>query len=153
MKGITKATKSDDIVKKWILIDANGHKIGQISGIAAKLLMGKDKTNFVSNLNCGDNVVIINAAHVKVGTNAGANKMFYRYSGYPGGLRSLSLDEFMKKNPSKVIEHSIKGMLPKNKVGKEMVSHLFVYNEDSHPHAAQKPEILNIEIKENGRNN
>ena len=144
MKHKTFVPKLNTLDKKWYIIDAKGLKIGKLSTFAARVLMGKDKSSFVSFLNCGDNLIIINASSLYLQPSVLDSKQFYRYTGYPGGLRPLSLGDLMKKNPSLVVEHSIKGMLPKNKLGDDMMSHLHVYNEDVHPHSAQKPEQLTL---------
>lgn len=132
MKHMTAIPNVNKIERKWYLIDAKGKKMGQIAPVVAKILQGKNHAYYSPFLDCGDNVVIINAKDIAIDQKVAEAKTYYRYSGYPGGLRSLNLGQFMKKNPEKVLEYSIKGMLPKNKLGKKMFGKLHIYRNEAH---------------------
>jgi large subunit ribosomal protein L13 len=133
----TYSTKASDIERQWHVFDASGQTLGKLSTQVAKLLMGKGKPIFVPNLDTGDFVIVINAAKVKVTGKKVKQKIYYRHSGYPGGLRAVTLEEMLKTHPTRVIEHSVKGMLPHNRLGSAMFRKLKVYAGDSHPHEAQ----------------
>jgi len=138
----TYSTKASDIKREWHVFDASGRILGKLATEAAGLLMGKDKPMFTRNLDTGDFVVIINAAKVRVTGNKAKQKLYYRHSGYPGGLKSISLEKMMQTNPTRVIEYAIKGMLPHNRLGASMLKKLRVYVGDSHPHLAQTKSTL-----------
>jgi len=133
----TYSTKASDIERQWHVIDASGKVLGRLATQVARLLMGKHKTIFSRNLDTGDFVVVINADKVQVSGNKAKQKVYYRHSGYPGGLKSVSLEKMMQTNPTRVIEHAVKGMLPHNRLGARMMRKLKVYVGDSHPHLAQ----------------
>ena len=133
----TYSTKASDIERQWHVFDASGQTLGKLSTQVAKLLMGKGKTIFVPNLDTGDFVIVINAAKVKVTGKKVKQKIYYRHSGYPGGLRAVTLEEMLQSHPTRVIEHSVRGMLPRNRLGSAMIRKLKVYAGDSHPHEAQ----------------
>ena len=133
----TYSTKASDIERQWHVIDASGKVLGRLSTQIARLLMGKHKTIFSPNLDTGDFVIVINADKIHVSGNKAKQKLYYRHSGYPGGLKSVSLDKMMQTNPTRVIEHAVKGMLPHNRLGASMMRKLKVYVGDSHPHLAQ----------------
>ena len=133
----TYSTKPSEIKREWYVIDASGKVLGRLATQVANLLMGKHKPIFSRNLDTGDFVVIINADKVRVTGNKAKQKLYYRHSGYPGGLKSVSLEKIMQTNPARVIEHAIKGMLPHNRMGAKMVKKLKVYTGDTHPHLAQ----------------
>jgi len=133
----TYSVKASEIEHKWHLIDASDKVLGRMSTEIAALLMGKHKTMFTRNLDTGDYVVVINAEKVRFTGNKGKQKLYYRHSGYPGGLRSDSLDKLMETDPRKVIRHAVKGMLPHNRLGDERMKKLKVYAGASHPHQAQ----------------
>ena len=130
----TYSVKAAEIKREWHVIDARGKILGKLATEAARLLMGKHKAIFSRHLDCGDYVVIINAAKVKVSGDKAEQKLYYRHSGYPGGFRSTSLAEMLQKKPEWVIEHAVKGMLPSNRLGNSMIKKLRVYTGDSHPH-------------------
>ena len=130
----TYSVKAGEIKREWHLIDAKGKILGKVATEAARLLMGKHKAIYSRHLDTGDYVVVINAARVKVSGNKAEQKLYYRHSGYPGGFRSVSFAEMLKKKPEQVIEHAVKGMLPGNRLGNSMVKKLRVYAGDSHPH-------------------
>jgi len=133
----TYSTKASDIERQWHVIDASGKVLGRLATQVASLLMGKHKPLFTRNLDMGDFVVIINADKVRVTGNKAKQKLYHRHSGYPGGLKSISLEEMMQTNPTRVIEYAVKGMLPHNRLGAKMMKKLRVYVGDTHPHLAQ----------------
>jgi len=142
----TYSTKPSDIKRQWHVIDASGEILGRLATRVAGLLMGKHKPIFTRNLDTGDFVVIINADKVRVTGNKAKQKLYYRHSGYPGGLKSTSLEKMMQTNPAWVIEHAVKGMLPHNKLGAVMMKKLKVYIGDTHPHQAQTRATANEAI-------
>jgi large subunit ribosomal protein L13 len=133
----TFSTKASDIKREWHLIDASGKVLGGIATEAATLLMGKRKAIFCRNLDVGDNVVVINAAKIKVTGNKLKDKIYYRHSNYPGGLSEVSLDEQLRRDPRKAVEHAVKGMLPHNRLEARMMTRLKVFAGEEHPHAGQ----------------
>jgi len=133
----TYSTKASDIKRQWHVIDASGKVLGRLATQAAGLLMGKHKPLFSPNLDSGDFVVIINADKVRVTSNKAGQKLYYRHSGYPGGLKSISLENMLQTNPTRVIEHAVKGMLPHNRLRARMMKKLRVYAGEAHPHLAQ----------------
>ena len=133
----TYSVKAGDIVRDWHIIDASGEILGRMATDVAKLLMGKHKATFSRHLDCGDFVVVINAAKIRVTGNKLKEKVYYRHSGYPGGLKEVTLERMLKKSPGRVIEHAVKGMLPKNRLGAKMLKKLKVYAGETHPHQAQ----------------
>jgi len=133
----TYAVKKEDIQRDWHLVDARGRVLGELATEVAGLLMGKNKVKFSRHLDVGDNVVVINAAHVKVTGNKKQDKYYYRHSGYPGGFKAESLEKVLEKQPQRVIEHAVRGTLPRNKLGESMIGKLRVYAGEEHPHGAQ----------------
>ena len=133
----TFATRAKDVEHRWHVIDASGQTLGKLSTQVANLLMGKHKPTFTPNLDTGDYVIIINASKVKVTGKKPKQKVYYRHSGYPGGLRAETYEELMASHPTRIIEHAVKGMLPHNRLGSAMYKKLKVYAGDSHPHKAQ----------------
>ncbi len=143
----TYSTKIKDIERKWHVIDASGRTLGKLATEAARLLMGKHKPTFSPNLDTGDNVVVINAEKIQVTGNKLKQKQYYRHSDYPGGFKSISLEKMMQDNPTRVIEHAVKGMLPHTRLGAQMRKKLRVYAGDSHPHLAQVAQSSGTEPK------
>ncbi|MBA7645576.1 50S ribosomal protein L13 [subsurface metagenome] len=133
----TYSTKASEIERQWHIIDASDKILGRLATQAARLLMGKHKPIFCRHLDVGDFVVVINAEKVRVTGNKAKQKLYYRHSGYPGGLKSVSLEKMMQDNPTRVIEHAVKGMLPHNRLGANIRKRLKVYVGDVHPHRAQ----------------
>lgn len=133
----TYSTKAADIQRQWHVIDASGKVLGKLATQAATLLMGKHKPTFSPNLDTGDFVVIINAEKVQVSGGKEEKKVYYRHSGYPGGLKSVSLEEMMQADPTRVIEKAVKGMLPTNRLRAVRLKKLKVYVGEAHPHLAQ----------------
>jgi large subunit ribosomal protein L13 len=133
----TYSTKPSEIEREWHVIDASDKVLGRLATQVANLLMGKHKPIFCRNLDTGDFVVIINADKIRVTGNKAKQKLYYRHSGYPGGLKSISLEKMMQTHPTRVIEHAVKGMLPHNRLGAKIAKKLKVYTGDTHPHLAQ----------------
>jgi len=133
----TYITKPSDIKREWHVIDASDKALGRLATEVARLLMGKHKPIISHNLDTGDFVVVINADKIRVTGNKAKQKLYYRHSGYPGGLKSISLEKMMQTNPARVIEYAVKGMLPHNRLGATMRKKLKVYAGDTHPHLAQ----------------
>ncbi len=133
----TYSTKASDIKREWHVIDASDKILGRLASQIASLLMGKRKPIFSRNLDTGDFVVVINADKIRVTGNKAKQKLYYRHSGYPGGLKSISLEKMMQTHPTRVIEHAVKGMLPHTRLGASMMKKLKVYAGDTHPHLAQ----------------
>ncbi len=142
---MTLSAKAHEVDRKWILADADGKVLGRLASDIAKILRGKHKPVFTPHVDTGDHVVVVNAAKVKVtGNNKPEQKVYTRYSGYPGGLKSTSLRRMLETKPEFVLEHAIKGMLPKNKLGRQMFRKLRVYAGPDHPHEAQAPEVVDL---------
>lgn len=133
----TYRTKAGDVKREWHLLDASGKTLGRLASQVAKLLMGKHKPIYVPYLDTGDYVVVVNAAKVNVTGKKAEQKIYYRHSGYPGGLKSFTFEELLARHPTRVIEFAVKGMLPKNRLGKAMFKKLRVYDGGGHPHHAQ----------------
>ena len=130
--------------KLWVLINADGQTLGRLASKVAILLRGKHKPNFTPHVDCGDNVVVINASKVNLTGKKWEDKTYIRYTGYPGGQRTLTATQLFDKNPSSIIEKSVKGMLPKNKLGAILFRNLYVYNDVNHEQEAQKPVLINL---------
>jgi large subunit ribosomal protein L13 len=130
--------------KLWVLVDAEGQTLGRLASKVAILLRGKHKPNFTPHVDCGDNVVVINASKVNLTGKKWENKTYIRYTGYPGGQRTLTANQLFDKNPSSIIEKSVKGMLPKNKLGAVLFRNLKVYVGENHKHEGQSPVLINL---------
>ena len=130
--------------KQWVLIDAEGQTLGRMASKVAKLLRGKYKPSFTPHADCGDNVVIINAEKIILTGNKWTDKSYIRHTGYPGGQKSLTATELFEKDPAKIVEKSVKGMLPKNKLGSALFRNLKVYVGPKHDQDAQKPTLTNL---------
>ena len=135
----TYSPKAAEITREWLVIDAEGLVLGRVATVAASLLRGKHRTYFAPHLDTGDNVIIVNAAKVVLTANKAAQKFAYHHSGYPGGLRSTSWQTLMDTDPEKLVFDAVKGMVPKNRLGRAQMGKLFVYAGAEHPHAAQMP--------------
>ena len=140
----TKVTKASDIDRKWFVVDAQDQVLGRLATRVAHVLMGKGKTYFARNLDCGDHVVVINAEKVRVTGNKLTQKTYYRHTGYIGGIKSVGLEKQLQEKPEKVIADAVYGMIPKNKLGRQMLTKLKVYRGSEHPHAAQQPEEMSV---------
>ncbi|PJE69165.1 50S ribosomal protein L13 [Candidatus Shapirobacteria bacterium CG10_big_fil_rev_8_21_14_0_10_38_14] len=130
----TKTIKKSEIERKWHLVDAQNKILGRLAGPIARFLIGKDKANFVSYLDCGDYVVVVNAAEIKVTGRKSAQKKYYRHSGYPGGFRETTFKQQMEKDPRKIIRHAVSGMLPKNKFRDPRLARLKIFIDKKHPY-------------------
>ena len=135
----TVSANKSNVEKKWVLVDVEDLILGRVASQIATYLRGKHKPNYTPHVDCGDNVVVINASKVKLSGDKWKNKKYIRHTGYPGGQRSLSAEELFKKNPIKLIENAVKGMLPKNKLGREISKHIRIYKDTDHGHGAQQP--------------
>ena len=133
----TYTVKLSDIEPQWHVIDASGRTLGRLATEVATLLMGKHKPIYTPHLNTGDFVVVTNAAKVRVTGKKAQQKVYYRHSGYPGGFRSTTFNRMMETHPTRAIEYAVKGMLPKNRLGRDMLKRLKAYSGDTHPHQAQ----------------
>ncbi|MGO4918419.1 50S ribosomal protein L13 [Maribacter spongiicola] len=130
--------------KEWLLVDAEGETLGRMASKVAYLLRGKHKPSFTPHVDCGDNVVIINAEKIVLSGNKWSDKTYLRYTGYPGGQRSTTVKQLLDKNPEGILEKAIKGMLPKNRLGAELFRNLKVYAGTEHGQEAQKPTVVNL---------
>ena len=142
----TYIAKEADIVKKWYVIDAEGVTLGRLASEVASILRGKNKPQYAPNVDMGDYVIIVYAEKVAVTGKKLEQKMYRRHSGWVGGLKEVRMDKMLATHPERVIEHAVKGMLPKNALGRKMFSKLHVYAGAEHPHAAQKPETLEFKF-------
>ena len=136
--------KKENVEHKWYVIDAEGKTLGKVAERAAYVLKGKHKPTFTPHVACGDNVIIINAEKVVLTGNKLDKKMYYNHSGYPGGLRERNAKTMIEKYPVEMVERAVKGMLPKNRLGRQIFKQLFVYAGNEHKHEAQKPERLEV---------
>ncbi|MCJ7446603.1 MAG: 50S ribosomal protein L13 [Bacteroidales bacterium] len=143
----TVSANKSTVNKEWVIIDAEGAILGRLTSLIASMLRGKHKTNFTPHVDCGDNVVVINAEKVMLSGKKWSLKEYVRYTGYPGGQKFTTAEEMLKKNPIGLVEHAVRGMLPKNRLGSAIYKNMHVYAGASHPHEAQKPR--KIEIKNN----
>lgn len=130
--------------KEWVLVDADGQTLGRLASEIAKLIRGKHKTNFTPHVDCGDNVVVINAEKINLTGKKWTDKSYIRHTGYPGGQRSLTATEMFDKDPTRLVEKAVKGMLPKNKLGAALYRNLYVYAGTEHKHAGQNPTSINF---------
>jgi len=147
MKNLSYKTviaKSDNITKNWLLIDAENEVLGRLAANVAYVLRGKNKTNYTPHVDCGDNVIIVNADKVRLTGNKLEEKEYLRYSLYPGGQKSVTAKELMVKHPTAVVEKAVKGMLPKNRLGRALYKNLHVYAGNEHPHEAQQPQLIKV---------
>ncbi|MGH9511962.1 MAG: 50S ribosomal protein L13 [Terriglobales bacterium] len=139
--------KAGEIVRKWYVVDASGQTLGRLSSQVARILMGKENPRYTPFIDTGDHVVVINADKVKTTGMKAEQKTYKHYTGYPGGLRTEDFRERFARKPELVIEQAVLRMLPKSKLGKQMISKLNVYRGDKHPHQAQKPQDLELEVR------
>lgn len=130
--------------KEWVIIDAEGKVLGRLASVAASMLRGKHKTDFTPHVDCGDNVIIINAEKVILTGEKMTDKVYIRHTGYPGGQRFTTAEAKLKKNPISLIEHAVKGMLPRNRLGSALYRNMHVYAGSVHPHEAQKPKQIEL---------
>jgi large subunit ribosomal protein L13 len=140
----TFVTRPSDIERRWWVVDAEGQTLGRLASKIAPYLTGKNKPIYTPNLDTGDFVIVINCDKIKVTGKRLIQKRYYRHSGYPGGIRSLTLEQLMEKRPDRAVELAIKGMLPSSALGRQMLKKLKTYSGSDHPHTAQKPEVLEL---------
>ena len=144
-KDITKSVKVADINKSWILVDAEGALLGRMASKVAKIIRGKHKPYYTPHLDCGDNVIVINAEKIKLSGNKMDQKEYVRHSGYPGGRKVILAKDLIDKHPTRLIEKAVKGMLPKNKLGRSLYKNLYVYSGSEHSQVAQKPQLVKLD--------
>ena len=140
----TLSIKKSDIEKNWWVADAEGQILGRFASKIAQVLRGKHKVNFTPHMDMGDFVVVINADKIQVTGKKEKDKTYFRHTGYPGGGKETSLAEIRRKKPERIVENAVKGMLPHNRLGRRILSHLKVYAGADHPHAAQQPQLLKL---------
>lgn len=140
----TISANKNTVDKQWVVVDAEGQSLGRLASKVAILLRGKHKPSFTPHVDCGDNVIVINSEKVNLTGNKWNDKTYIRHTGYPGGQRSLSATEMFGKDPARLVEKSVKGMLPKNKLGAELFRNLTAVVGKEHAHAAQKPKAINL---------
>ncbi len=136
--------KKETVERKWYVIDAEGKSLGRVASLAATYLRGKNKPTYTPHIDCGDNIIIINAEKVKLTGNKEEKKIYYNHSMYQGGLRERTAKEMRERYPEEMVERAVKGMLPHNRLGRQMYKKLFVYAGNEHKHQAQKPEVLEV---------
>ena len=140
----TYVPKQEEITRTWYLVDAEGKTLGRLASEIAKILKGKHKPIYSPHLDVGDYIVVVNADRVAVTGRKMDDKMYYRHTGYPGGLRERNLRDLLQRHPTHALKFAVKGMLPKNRLGRKMIKKLKIYAGPKHPHQAQQPEILEI---------
>lgn len=136
--------RAKDIDRKWYVADMKDAILGRAAVKIADILRGKGKPFYSPHVDCGDNVIVINARHATVTGRKASQKKYYRYTGYPGGLRERSFKQMMDKQPERLVEKAIRGMIPHNRLGRQVYKKLHVYADDHHPHQAQRPELLKL---------
>ena len=144
-KYITSSAKLSDISKEWFLVDADGVVLGRMASKIAKIIRGKHKANYTPHMDCGDNVVVINAEKIKLTGNKLDQKEYVRHTGYPGGRKVTLAKDLIQKYPVRLVEKAVKGMLPKNKLGRLISKNLYVYSGENHNQIAQKPKLINLD--------
>ena len=140
----TYSQKGSEIKREWWVIDASTMPLGKLAVVIADKLMGKSKVTYTPHIDNGDYVVVVNAKNLVVTGDKMVDKKYYRHSGYPGGLKELRLEEVIEKDPSRAISEAVKGMLPKNRLGAQLIKNVHVYNGPEHPHQAQNPKVIDI---------
>ena len=140
----TVSANKKTVNKEWVVVDAQGEILGRLSTKIAMIIRGKNKPDFTPNVDCGDNVIVINADKVKLTGNKFSDKQYVSYTGYPGGQRFISPKELLAKHPERIIEKAVRGMLPKNRLGRALFGNLHVYAGGEHPHAAQSPKEIKL---------
>ena len=134
-----------DIEKKWVLIDAEGVVLGRLASIVASRLRGKHKATFTPHMDMGDNVIVVNADKVQITGKKRTDRMYYRHTGYPGGIRSTNAEQILEgKHPERVVELAVKRMLPSNRLSRKLMTNLRIYAGTDHPHEAQSPEVVDV---------
>lgn len=136
----TKSAKAEDVDRKWYVVDAEGEVVGRLGSKIATVLRGKHKASYTPHVDTGDYVIVLNADKIRFTGNKMSDKVYLRYSGYPGGQKATRAEEMLVKKPHAIMEAAVRGMLPKNSLGRAMFKKLFIYTGSEHPHQAQKPE-------------
>lgn len=140
----TISANKSNVDKRWIVIDAHDQVLGRLSSEVAKRIRGKHKPNFTPHVDCGDNVIVINSDKIRLTGNKWDDKVYVRYSGYPGGQKTLTPRQLMAKSSTRIVEKAVRGMLPKNRLGRALFGNLYVYEGADHPHEAQQPKTINL---------
>lgn len=140
----TVSANKETVNKEWVIVDAEGAPLGRLATLVASTLRGKHKTNFTPHVDCGDNVIVINAEKISLSGTKWSDKEYVRHTGYPGGQKFTSAEEMLKKNPIGLVEHAVRGMLPKNRLGRSIYRNMHVYAGTNHPHEAQKPKKIEL---------
>ena len=143
----TVSANAATVTKEWVVIDATDQVLGRLASEVAKMLRGKHKVNFTPHVDCGDNVIILNSGKIRLTGKKMTDKVYVRHTGYPGGQRFTTPKELLARKPLEVLRHAVKGMLPKNRLGAQMLRNLYLYEGNEHPHQAQQPKV--IKFKEN----
>lgn len=143
----TVSIKPSEVVRKWYLIDATDLVLGRLASQIALILRGKHKTTFTPHIDCGDNVIVINAEKVALTGNKLADKVYYHHTGFPGGIKGITAGKQLEQHPERVIMKAVERMISRNKMGREQMTKLHIYAGASHPHAGQNPEVLDIAAK------
>ena len=138
----TTSVRSNEINRDWFIVDAEGHTLGRLASEIAQILRGKKKPSFTPHMDMGDFVVVINADKINVSGKKEEDKSYFRHSGYPGGITQISLKQVRQVYPERIIMNAVKGMLPRNRLGRKLLTHLKVYSGELHPHIAQQPQII-----------
>ncbi len=142
---ITRSVKIAEIKKSWLLVDASGVLLGRMASKVAKIIRGKHKPYYTPHLDCGDNVVVINAEKIKLSGDKMNSKEYISHTGYPGGRKSILAKDLIEKHPTRIVEKAVKGMLPKNRLGRSLFKNLYVYSGSEHNQEAQKPQLIKLE--------
>ena len=140
----TISAKKESVVKNWWVVDADSRVLGRVASEVAKIIRGKHKPSFTPHIDCGDNVIVINAEKIRMTGDKMNSKEYISHSGYPGGQKRLSPKQLLAKKPERIFEYAVRGMLPKNRLGRQLFKNLHVYVGDQHPHEAQNPKVLEL---------
>lgn len=141
----TEFAKKETVQRKWYVIDAQDQVLGRLAAEIARRLRGKHKPIYSPHVDTGDYIIVVNADKIRLTGKKMENKVYYRHTGYPGGIKSITAEQLLRRKPERLLEHAVKGMLPKNRLGRRMYKKLKVYARPDHPHAAQQPEVLTLE--------
>lgn len=142
----TKSANAATVNKKWLVVDASGESLGRLASTVALMLRGKHKPDYTPHVDCGDNVIVINAKNVRLTGAKWTAREHFSHTGYPGGQKITTPEDLYKKSPARLVEHAVRGMLPKNRLGRQLFRNLYVYIDAEHKHEAQKPEIIELNV-------
>lgn len=142
----TISANDSNVTKEWYIVDAESLVVGRLASEVARVIRGKHKPNFTPHVDCGDNVIVINAEKVRFTGRKMEDKLYVHHTGYPGGQRTITPKEVLKKAPIRIVENAVRGMLPKTKLGRKLFKNLFVYEGSEHPHEAQQPKELKLKL-------